>query len=503
MRLSFPATIFALIAVLWIKWILPAASGIDDNDFMWHLAYGEWIMKHGSIPLVDSFSWTFKGQPYQLTQWLGEVALWLSYEQYGLLGTRILAVALTGVVFLFAWRAAARYVHTSAAMGIAVCCNIIQLMVPLRPQVFSFAATAIATYLIVRWIEDKKKSALMLYPVLMAAWVNLHGGFIVGLIMIGIVATGLTVEAYFEKRLKDERNTLILSWGVVVTSLLATLLNPYGYKAITGVLMIAGLQSSGVIFEWMPVTMTSNTGLLYLLNLLPFVGLMLATNVKPRITVGLLASFMLFFGVLANRQVAICAAVMAPMIASLLARAPQYREMVQTFANPSKPIIFGLLTIGLLSACGPILSGAQKNQDRALEDRYPVQATKFLVANNLTERVLSDTVEGSWLIHQKIPVFIDGRMDLYQDKFFFEWYLADRAVPGWNDFIQKHNPNVMLLRVDMAIRQAALTSGQWKQVYQDQRFSVLVPSSNPLPSVAETIPKFLDDKGHLTVVYKP
>ena len=177
--------------------------------------------------------------------------------------------------------------------------------------------------------------------------------------------------------------------------------------------------------------------------------------------------------------------------------------MVQTFANPSKPIIFGLLTIGLLSACGPILSGAQKNQDRALEDRYPVQATKFLVANNLTERVLSDTVEGSWLIHQKIPVFIDGRMDLYQDKFFFEWYLADRAVPGWNDFIQKHNPNVMLLRVDMAIRQAALTSGQWKQVYQDQRFSVLVPSSNPLPSVAETIPKFLDDKGHLTVVYKP
>ena len=94
-------------------------------------------------------------------------------------------------------------------------------------------------------------------------------------------------------------------------------------------------------------------------------------------------------------------------------------------------------------------------------------------------------------------------MDLYRDRFFFEWYLASRAAPGWNGFIEKHAPEAMLLRVDMAIRQAALAEGKWKQVYQDARYSILVPTQSALPEVPIVPVEYLSPEGKIIGKYMP
>jgi hypothetical protein len=94
-------------------------------------------------------------------------------------------------------------------------------------------------------------------------------------------------------------------------------------------------------------------------------------------------------------------------------------------------------------------------------------------------------------------------MDLYKDQHFFEWYLASRGAPGWEKVLEKHRPSALLLRLDMAIRQAALASGSWKQVYEDDRYSVLVPAASDLPEVAPKAITYLDGQGQMLRPYLP
>lgn len=503
MTLRFPATLLVFLAALWVKAIYPASSGIADTDFYWHLTYGQWIVDNHSIPTGDFFSWTFTGRPYQLTQWLGEAAMGFAYQAAGLEGTKALSVLLAAITIGFAWLGARRYVHTSMALGLALLCNLVQIVTPMRPQLFSFALLAVATYLIVSFIETRRIRFLAAYPLMMAIWVNLHGGFIVGLMTIGMMAAGLTAEAFLERRLKENRKQLFVAWGFVIASTLATLLNPYGINAILTVVMIGGLRSSSVISEWMPVNLTTELGWFYLLNLVPFVALMVVSGSRPRLTFGLIAGFFLIFGVLANRQVAMCAAVMAPLTAALLSRTPHYAKMFPTFSDPSRPLIHALIAAALIGSFPAIASKGNGTWAATMNLQYPITATNFLQEHHLTDRVLSDTLEASYLIHRGVPVFVDGRMDLYRDQHFFEWYLASRATPGWEKVIDKHNPSAMLLRLDMAIRQAALATGRWKQVYEDARYSVLVPAVNDLPKTEPKEVTYLDGQGRMVRPYMP
>jgi hypothetical protein len=503
MLLRFPTTVLIFIAILWVKAIYPASSGIADTDFFWHLTYGRWMVEHSAIPTGDIFSWTFAGQPYQLTQWMGEAAMGIAYNLGGLGGTKILSVVLAGITIGFAWLGARRYVHNSVAFGLAVLCNLVQIVTPMRPQLFSFALLAIAAYLVVSYIETRRPKYLIAYPALMAFWVNLHGGFIVGLLLIGMLAAGLTGEALLAKRLKASIRELIPVWVTVAAATVATLLNPYGINAMLTVLMIGGLRSSSVISEWMPVNLTNELGWFYLLNLVPFVALMSISEAKPRLTHGMIAGFFLVFGVLANRQVAMCAAVMAPLTAALLSRTPHYARMLPTLEDPSRPIIYTLILAMLAGSFPAIAAKGNGTWDATLNLQYPIKASDYLEQHDLSGRVLSDTLEASYLIHRGIPVFVDGRMDLYRDQFYFEWYLASRATPGWEKVLEMHKPKALLLRLDMAIRQAALAGGKWKQVYEDDRYSILVPTESHLPAVAPKELTYLDGKGGMLRPYMP
>lgn len=505
MRFVFPATFLVFLAALWVKAIYPASSGIADTDFYWHIAYGRWILEHGMLPPGDVFSWSMPNAPYRLTQWLGETLMGAMYNIWGLNGTKILSVVLAGLTIGFAWRAAAFHVHTSIALGIALVCNLVQIVTPMRPQLFSFALLALLAYQLTAWSATRLHRYLLALPVMMILWVNLHGGYVVGLIFIGLFCTGQLAEAWKAGELRARSKELGTLCSIAFLSGLATLANPYGIGAWESVVMISGLRSAAVISEWMPVNLTTELGWFYLLNLVPFVAL-LAFGARPSLTQGMLAGVFLVFGVLANRQVAMCAAVMAPLTAALLARAPQYARLVETAGNPSRPLAHGAILAALLSAMPWIAAKGDARWQETINGQYPVNAVAYLKENGLTKRVMSDTLEASYLIYAGVPVFIDGRMDLYRDKFFFEWYLAARAAPGWHTLINRHAPQAMLLRNDMALRQVMLETGEWKAVYIDDRYAVLVPNiseNERFPFITPHPIAYLDDQGRMKRHYMP
>jgi hypothetical protein len=79
-----------------------------------------------------------------------------------------------------------------------------------------------------------------------------------------------------------------------------------------------------------------------------------------------------------------------------------------------------------------------------------------------------------------------------------------RQPLGWNRFIEKHYPDAMLLRNDLALRQAALAGGQWKLVYEDERYSVLLPATvASLPAISPRHVDYLDEHGRMIKPYLP
>ena len=497
--ITFRATTFAFLLFLILKTIYVGGSGIPDTDFFWHLAYGEWILRHHALPAGDTFSWTFQGVPYQLTQWLGEVTIGLAYQVAGYDGTLGLSVILAGLTIFFAWRAAAHHVHTSVALTLVMMSNTIQIMLPARPQMFSFMLTAVTMWCLTMWDSTGRRRYLALLVPTMAVWPCLHGGFVVGLLLIGLYITGKAWAT--GNRLLLSSRALIPPVSALLLATMATGLNPYGYQVLVKVVEIGHLQSSNVIAEWQPINLTSGLGWCYLLFAMPLVGFLIM-GMRIRREWIPIAAFALIFGYLANRQVAIAGAICAPILAMMIADAPDYASRLPTFRNPSRPMAF---TVILASAVLAIVYQHQRPDlySRMIAAVHPVAAADYVLRKKLGDRLYADTLEASYLIHRGIPVSIDGRMDLYGDKFFFDHYLTQHGGPGWAQYLAKLRPSAMLVRQETAICQLVEASGLWKRVFEDDRYVVLAPADSQFPTVVAKPTTLLDGNGHFLRAYRP
>src|SRR5205814_9743525 len=114
-----------------------------------------------------------------------------------------------------------------------------------RPQVFSVTLFA-ALLWILRSVERGNSARISVIPVIFALWVNLHGGWIVGLAVLGV--WGLVETSPFGR--SD------LAWpvpiAVLIAAPLATLINPYGIRMWAFLAGSVGVNRPN-INDWRPL----------------------------------------------------------------------------------------------------------------------------------------------------------------------------------------------------------------------------------------------------------
>src|SRR5919199_1067528 len=69
-----------LAAALMLIALRPLLTPIPPNDFWWHMATGRIIATTGTIPTVDSFSYTRAGQPFYDQSWLAQLCMYGLHE---------------------------------------------------------------------------------------------------------------------------------------------------------------------------------------------------------------------------------------------------------------------------------------------------------------------------------------------------------------------------------------------------------------------------------------
>ncbi len=216
-----------LIAILVLMAVLVTADSLLlDSDIGWHVRAGEIILQTGSVPLTDPFSFSAAGQPWFPWEWLSDLAM---ATLHSLGGLRALVAASALLLALTFWMLLAQSVrlgaHGIAAFGICLLGASVSMVHWLaRPHLLSYPFLLCLTAILEA--GNSKRTPLLLWSLvpLVLLWCNLHGSFVVGLLVMGAYLVG-GLRANSPRR-----------WGsgsllaVLVASSLATLATPFGWE---------------------------------------------------------------------------------------------------------------------------------------------------------------------------------------------------------------------------------------------------------------------------------
>ena len=210
----------------------------------------------------------------------------------------------------------------------------------MRPQLFAYPLFALALFLLYRWQAGEKKAVYWL-PLISLLWVNLHGSFVMLVLLVGAALVYLG---------RGDRRALALAFAGV---LLATLVNPRGFGAWTYVFNSLTVQSSQQFSaEWRPPV---NTGWQMNLFFLWLLGFPLLAALSPRKLDRLEWAWFLGFGFLAlwgERYVIWFVFILVVLTACLLAdwekKYLERGEVRPPSAQPDLGLVFLLLPLAFL-----------------------------------------------------------------------------------------------------------------------------------------------------------
>jgi len=392
---------------------------LHDPDTYLHIAVGRWIIAHGAVPHHGIFSATMPQAPWVAHEWLGEVLLaWLfdAFGWAGLVAVSALCVAAAVAMLLRALLHTLSPVHATIATALAVTLVIPHVLA--RPHVFTLPILVAWVAELVRARSEDRAPAPWLAAV-MALWANLHGGYLFGLGLAGLLAA----EAVLLAPDWRSRRRAARGWGLFAALAVgAALVTPYAVAGLLLPFRLAGMSfAMGQLIEWRSPDFQSFEPLEVWLVVVLFAGFALGWRLPPT---RLLILLLLLHMALQHRRHAELLGIVAPLLLAP-ALAPQLRVLSagrsvgpvdRGLAELAKPAsLYGIALAGaVLSALSAaVLHGAATRPDVPV----PAMALAAVEAGHLTGPVLNDYGFGGYLIFSGFPPFIDGRAELYGDAF--------------------------------------------------------------------------------------
>jgi hypothetical protein len=458
-----------------------SGSGVTDPDYYWHLGYGEWILENGRLPNVDFWSWTFDGHSYRLTQWLGEVVMALAHQLGGEVGTSTLAALLATLAMAASYRTARCFLDNRlAALAVAVGCNAILVSLACRPHQFTHLGLALLTWIVASYQTTGNRKTLYWIPPLMAAWVNLHGGYAFGLTYLGMIVSFMVIDAYVRRDTASLRATVLPLCIATGAGFAATLLNPYGWGAWQYAIEIAGMKSAsaGIVDEWAATNIKTDVGLNFFIVTSAMCAAMALTRRRPLLTQVFTALALIALGWSAVRLSLMVTVLMVPLVAAALRDTAFYdlvfdgdgRKYDRSFS-----IGRALATVVAVFAISISVAKLDQTTARHVTAKMPEAEVAFLRTNHVAGRILNAPEIGGYLIRKLgAKVSIDTRLDLYGDRALFEYLFAMRADAGWKDYIAKLDPDVVLINNPAALRQVLADSGLYRPVFEGAAYTILI-----------------------------
>lgn len=445
---------------------------LQGTDLGHHVATGRWILEHSSIPTVDPFSFTAKGQIWFLHQWLPDV-LWAFVEAHGgwtgLVLLRSVIAGLLACALFFSSRARG---SSSGAAVLAVCLalSLLQNRLLLRPMILGIVALAALDGCLSYLEKTKRPIITWAAHAILVIWSLVHPLYLIGLVRCFQHMVLEIVQQHIHV-LKAVGNFFLAVW---LTSLAVLCCMPHGLGTVFSVIA-AGRDPffAKIIVELQPFLSVHSISWLHAVFLCFWViGFVFS---KERLLVrvlihGLAVLFLIGTG-FKSRLLSPCVVLATPFVAASITTCLAWLKgylFEQSSGWVSKcTAAFGVFVV----LCSVMGSSMGFGSSRA-ENLYPRGAAAFL-RENQPKHMFHDLQFGGfvlWDLYGMVPTFIDGRLEIFGSWFMRNVYRRVYAVgPNWQQVLDYYAIDTILLSPNRAkkLHQSLLPLDDWMVAYAD------------------------------------
>jgi hypothetical protein len=460
--------ILIAVAILAASTIVSFRS-VYEPDLGWHLAQGRENFS-GHIVRTNIFSFTYPDYRQRYTTWLADTSAYVAWRIAGDTGIQTLvaaAVALSLALVYAACRVQSAALPSAAVLVLAF--FVLEPRVIPRPHLASFVGFAACSWLIQKAIATRSaRPSIWAIPVV-AAWSNLHGEAILGVVVLSLFAACELARPSSLTR-HEARRALVIA----AASAAALLINPYGWGlvqymyeniSVPSVLSIAELRPAYLpvyraffafaalaamalvslprtltLWEIVVAVLVAALGFRFL-RLTPLIALVTAPMVAVRLTAWALRGI--------DGRAMIAAAVVAAVFVS---RMPVTAMVRTVHVGGVHPDVY-----------------------------FPQAALDFMRANGLKGPVFNSHNLGGWLawtMYPDVRVFQDSRLQAYPSEHFRAILEASRSQPAWNALVSGVDWAVVSLPRPNALSGVGrFPPDTWASIYDDGSVEILVRNS--------------------------
>jgi hypothetical protein len=486
-----------------------ASRLLGDAGIGWHIRNGQLMLQNHAITRTDPFSSSMSGQPWYAWEWLYDLLIAGVHHAMGLNGVVFLTALVIAATFALTLRVivarGGNLPLTIGLLALALGASAIHLLA--RPHVVSWLLTVVWFAVLDSWESEASRNRNLLWlPVLMMVWVNLHGGFLTGFVLLGIYLTaGLMEYAVAGGEIARLKNLA----GVTLLSLIATFVNPYGYKLHEHIYhYLTNHFLMNHIEEFRAPDFHGGSPQCFLVLIILAIVAFAVSMEKPRATQVLVIIFAVASGVYSARNLPVSSILLTLAIAPVLSRTiadaearPEWAAWLRrwllrwdAFASRMRQMelavhghlwpIAGIVLAALICMHDGKLGAAQLMDAQFPATRFPVAAVDLLAHENNQDPVFCPDYWGGYLIYRLYPqskVIVDDRHDFYGEPFLKQYLKAVRVEEGWREVLDQGRVNIVLVPSASPLAQILRQTLGWTVQYSDKVGTLLKRTTPLLP----------------------
>jgi hypothetical protein len=483
-----------LVAIVFIAIFTMAVRVPADTDTWWHLRSGQYIIENRIIPTIDPFSHTRAGQLWIDHGWLSQIFWYVLYAAGGWAAVALILAALVTVAFWFTWQQIEGNVFVGAASMVlgAIVSSVVWTA---RPQIISFVLTAVIAYLLHRFKRHNGR-LLPWLPIIMLLWVNIHGGFAIGFMLMLAYLVGEAVN-----NITVHKDDPVVTWSglkhlivVIVISLAVVVINPHTWRMWLYPFQTVGISAlRDFIQEWQSPNFHLPYVQPFVLMLLLVVAALARAGRRADWTDLALVAMWTSWALFAARNIAIFGLVVTPILARYadLAWTGQWQTWGyqrvpfsynpppasgRTTRNPKLILNWVLLGLVFIAALVKIVVPLTPRANlKAEQDGLPYDAVEFLKKDKPAGPLFNSYNWGGYLIFKlwpEYPVYIDGRTDLYDDTFIRRYLDVMVANEGWQQTLNDDGTNLVFIESNSTLAKFLRQDPTWVEVYHDEMAAI-------------------------------
>lgn len=535
---------FILFALLLIFIIVTATFTINDPDTMNYLAVGKYIMEHG-FPHTNVFSFTIPDYNMPIPEWLAEIVVYLVYAIGKWNAMVALQIALNLAIFLIIFKICREekynFFTIIACMTVAVIIATERFM--LRSELFGLLCGVLMLYLLFRNRRTETKLIYLAIPIQLL-WVNFHGSFPLGFILISAFIFAPIIKTIWQKYYENRQTEFFSkkTKTLVIVLLLCVLVSFFNHDGIQGFFWPFKMMTEDMKFlatqnlEFQSPFLEGETTKLALRTYKIFLFVSIIIFLLNGFKVQLIHLFLFipfaYLSVQSLRHISLFAifatTIIPPYLDNLWLNIkktfPSFAQKWQKidknkYSQISAAIILSLIISYLIyqTATNKLYFSDQRSRRFGFgvsELVYPEAAVDFIKKNNISGNGFNDYSIGTYLNWQLWPLkktFIDGHTF---SPALFNYYQSVVSNPDvFKEAMEKYQINYALVdhsyTSNMTLVKRFYSDDKWMPIYFDELSIIFILKDKP--ENKELVEKYaIDfknnknfDPDHLIAIEKP